>query len=351
MQFSLNNIGRRVVINNQISDFSAPSQSNSSVISNEEFLSEASLPKSPRDSMILLMSVFVRPAIPTIYRSDTQGYSKLEILKYTIKSYKRLPFTDLYFYISLQDVYKSEIESLKEFIYSTFSHIDANKIHITDTVYTSQSEWAPVITNLMKNHGPEQAVWFTQNDDHPFIDYNLDILQEGLRTMSDCKHAHKSIAPTHWPEAIKLSGRNQSNRLVGNYIQFDMTATESMQIMNLRLLYHIFVRHEWVRTHSRTDYILTDFNQTNPFNQTIFIPLRELVRHFDGYGHVRMNPDDCPPLHLPYNEFTYDESTLIRKMTAKHSSYWTTNNTFEIPQNYIDIMLSVHKDAPISFIV
>jgi hypothetical protein len=67
-----------------------------------------------------------------------------------------------------------------------------------------------------------------------------------------------------------------------------------------------------------------------------------MVRHFDGYDHVHMDRKACPQLELPCNPFFYSKQNLIQKMTAQHSSQWSCNNNFQIPQKWIDINLSLH---------
>jgi len=66
----------------------------------------------------------------------------------------------------------------------------------------------------------------------------------------------------------------------------------------------------------------------NKLSQVIYIPLKELCCHFDGYVHVGMDRHACPLLELPSNTFDYFKDTLIKKMTATHHSYWTENNNF-----------------------
>jgi hypothetical protein len=55
-----------------------------------------------------------------------------------------------------------------------------------------------------------------------------------------------------------------------------------------------------------------------------------------------MDCDSCPPLELPNNTFDYSKEALIKKITARHESYWTENNNFTPPQDWIDTILSLH---------
>jgi hypothetical protein len=155
---------------------------------------------------------------------------------------------------------------------------------------------------------------------------------------------------------MKFSGKFGNPIRINNYIKFDATLLDSIQISNLKLLFDIFVKHEWKKDYYRIDGILDEFTekpfqeyQTNTLSQIIYAPLRELVRHFDGYDHVYMDRDACGPLILPSNKFVYSKESLIKKMTANHRSYLTKDNNFQIPKEWIDINLSLHPENLIEY--
>lgn len=299
--------------------------------------------------MILLLSTFV-----TNQRAVNR-YSRIDIFKYMLESYKKIPFTEVYLLIKLDNEFLLPGQyfydnDLTEYLYNNFSHLGKDKIHIVLDRYTSQDKWKPFIINLMEKHGPNEPVWFLENDDHIFIDYNTDVLMEGIELLKNDENKYKSIGFSHWPEGIKLIGKSQTYIRLGNYIKINLTQVESVQIFNLQFLYDIFVNHTWKREHRRIDTLvqgdllngIPDY-LNNKLSQVIYIPLKELCRHFDGYDHVGMDRSACPALELPSNIFDYSKETLIKKMTARHHSYWTENNNFTPPQEWIDIMLKLHS--------
>jgi hypothetical protein len=290
--------------------------------------------------MILLLSVFI-----TSKRSYENRYSRLDIFKYTLKSYKRIPFTEVYLYILLDnELLHFDMET---FVKETFSHLPEDKIHYMNTRYDSQENWRPVIQTLMDKHGANESVWFTQNDDHVFIDDSLDMLTEGLTHLENDPSRHKTLYFSHWPEIIRFSGKYGTQSLVSNYIKFNITNLDSIQIFNLQYLYDIFITHKWKQNQNRIDFLINEitneFECIDPLQQTIYAPLKEMCRHFDGYDHVCMDRSACPRLELPSNTFDYSPETLLKKMTAPHYSFWTQNNTFAIPQEWFDINLKLHK--------
>ena len=297
--------------------------------------------------MILLLSCFITSE-RIRKEANKNRYSRFDIFKYTLFSYKDIEFTELYLFILLDQEFKDKQDSLTQFIHSTFSNLHEDKIHIVCDRYYQQKQWNPFMNLLMKKHGPDELIWFTQNDDHVFIDFNMDILNEGLELLKNDTSKHKSIYYSHWPEILKMSGKYEEPILKGNYIKFNRTMLDSIQIFNLNYLYSMMVRYKWRVNHKRIDSILSQVtsrgNDDNVFNQTIYVPLREMVRHFDGYNLFTDNTI-CPALELPSNTFHYYKESLIKNMTAEHHTQWTVNNNFQIPQNWIDINLSLHPDS------
>lgn len=299
--------------------------------------------------MILLLSTYVtNTRLGHSKNIFPNRYSRYDIFKYTLYSYKKLPLTNLYLFIKLDDEFIDQKKELTEYIFKLFKHIEKDKIEIIFDRYTSQNQWIPFITNL-KNKHPDELVWFTQNDDHVYIDFNNEILEEGLKLLKNEKVKFKTIAFSHFPEMLKLSGKYENPELVGNYVKFYTNLIDSIQIFNIDFLYHIFCNLKWNCDNFRLDTVLINLiNNAIPqydyfFKQIIFVPLRELVRHFDGYAHVNIY-DDCPKLVLPHNTFYYDKNTITRKMIAPHpTSQWAHNNNFNIPQEWINIGIKLHE--------
>jgi hypothetical protein len=144
-----------------------------------------------------------------------------------------------------------------------------------------------------------------------------------------------------------MSGKYQTPNLIKNYVNFNLSLLDSIQIFNLQFLYDIFVDYKWINSHIRIDSVLNELTNTpsqdNPLNQIIYVPLRELVRHFDGYGHVGMDTNACGPLVLPENTMYYSREHLKNKMTASHHSCWSSNNNFNIPNEWIEINYGLHE--------
>jgi len=269
----------------------------------------------------------------------------MDIFKYVIYSYRNIIFKRIYLFIKLDDNYIDQKDSLLQFIHLNFSYLDKSHIYVEFDRLCIQNQWTPLIPNLYKEFGGNEPIMFLNNDDHVFIDYDTKLLEEGLDTLSNEPTRHKSIYISHWPELIKLSGKYNTHQRYGNFIGFKLSLLDSVQIFNLHFLHYILVEYIWKHNyHPRIDDILNELTNTpsqdNVLSQTIYIPLKELFRKFDGYGHTHM--EHCPPLILPYNKFNYDKTTLTQKIRAPHNSFWTNGNHFNIPDEWVNINLSLH---------
>jgi hypothetical protein len=282
-------------------------------------------------------------------------FPRYDIFKYMLRSYKDTVATSVYFFVELENGMYAET---KETILEVFAKIPAENIHITWERPVTQEGWTPIWKHLMSVHGPDELIWFTSNDDHVFVDYNMDLVEEGLELLKKEPARHKSIYYSHWPEILSISGKFQTPEVVGNYVKCTaVSLLDGIQIFNLQFLYDMYVEHPWKGHHRVLDSVLNEISSRptwdNPLDQTIYVPFRELVRHFDGYGHAGISEEDAPCLVLPSNTFTYSRDALTRKMTAQrpNRSEWSKDNHFVIPREWIERCIHVHSGHPDTFTV
>ena len=235
--------------------------------------------------MYLLLNVFI-----THDRAHNIE-NRFDIFKYTLASYSVISWEKIFLFVKLDDEFVDRREELDQYIRLLF---DPSITDLRWERYTTQVEWRPIIESL----SDDQLVWFSQNDDHIFIDYNLDILREGIDLLEKDESKYKSIIYSHWPEVLKLSGKLGTQQKVGNYIRFNATICDSIQIINGGFLKYLFLELDWQgRSFIKTDDLLTQqqivgmrcgLYQITQSLQTVYIPLRELCQHFDGYNHITM---------------------------------------------------------------
>ena len=292
-----------------------------------------------QNDFLLVMSVFI-----THKRERPNRFNRLDIFKYTLQSYSKIQFSHVYLYIKLDDEFKDREDEIR--IYAKSLFINVKEFSIEFTRFEKQDDLSEFIKKLYIRFGGNQLVWFMQADDHVFIDTDTRILQEGIRLMDKSESLYKTLYLSHWPEIVRVSGSNREYQLNGNYIIFNCTLVDSLQIFNLKYLYHIIVETICtVDNHTkRIDSVFPQIFNGDERKQTLFAPLKEQCRKFDGYGHVEINPSDCPPLILPAenNIFLNDTESLKKKILAHRGGGWPSNN-FVIPEEWILIHENTYK--------
>jgi hypothetical protein len=227
-----------------------------------------------------------------------------------------------------------------------------------------QEEWLPVIEEICgpRGAGAPKLVWWLQNDDHPFVDSSPNTLQEGLQLLAADPAPFVSLYFSHWTEAVRLSGKLGNAERVGrSYVRFEATLTDAVQVFNSRFLWFLFSQLDWKgEAHPRIDNLIQHLAVfsvaganglvvTSRSMQSIYVPLRELCRHFGGYGHVGMSEQLWPPMSLAKAPASYtvgrSSAQLVSMLTARHGGLWMNGNSFQLPQEWLRTMLELYGAA------
>jgi len=214
-------------------------------------------------------------------------------------------------YCELDGGYKARERELRGYIDTIFA---GRLIDYYDYSPSNQHEWRKALErgSLLTTAYP---IIYSGNDDHVFIDYDLDVLYEGLGYME--QEPSDQINTLHfssWTEAIStVYGLNDFTQR-GRYWVADLLYSDAIQVVNPTFFKHVFFDLEMGDAYMRrTDEFLTNWYPTlgdfkypstasHPKVKT-FVPLRELVRHFDAYWHIGVPLDDCPMLEIPKGFF------------------------------------------------
>ena len=301
--------------------------------------------------MDLLLSVFITHK----RASKDNRYNRLDIFKYTLESYSQIKWDNIYLFIELDTEFLERKYELEEHIYNIFK---GNNIFLNDYQITKQYLWQNFFMKTY-NSNEDRLIFFAQNCSHVFIDFNLDIFNEGIMLLkNDTISKYKTLYMTHWPEALKLSGKFNNQEYIGNYIKFKATILDSLQVFNLNYLKYLLTELDWHNEDMpRIDGLIIQQSVWPnrggaPYSfdslQTIYVPLRELCRRFHGYDHVSIRNDELgefPILKLPkeLNNFSCTKEELIKKIHVWHSSGITINNSFCIPKEIEDKIIKLYE--------
>jgi len=304
--------------------------------------------------MNLLLSLFITHQRDSKYNR----YNRLDIFKYTLESYSQIKWDNIYLFIELDTEFLERKHELEEHIYKIFK-CDNISLHFYRII--EQHIWQQFFLENYKSN-EDRLIFFNQNCSHVFIDFNLDIFNEGITLLKNDISKYKSLYMSHWPEILKLSGKLNNQEYIGNYIKFKATLVDSTQIMNLNYIKFLLTELNWFNQPIlRIDGLITQDNiwhrgtGNNPYNspeynflQTIYVPLRELCRKFHGYDHIKIRNDELgefPALKLPkeLNNFSCTKEELIKKIYVPHFSEWTQNNSFIIPKEIGDKIIKLYE--------
>ena len=238
---------------------------------------------------------------------------RFDVLKFTLTTYSQIPFRKVYFFIELGEEFSNRKQELIDFINTLFPECNL----VIGKRLTTQLEWKYFFDSydITDDNYP---IWLAQNDDHPFVDFNLDVLNEGLEIMYSDPTNFKVLITSHFPEGLKLGAYSKFLGISGNYLKYNHRTTESIYIYNLKYLKFFLLETPWPKEIiTRTDGIFHIYH--GDFDVTAFVPLRELCRHFDAYAHVGMRIDpgsEWPELNLDTskNNFIYTEQELRKKL-------------------------------------
>jgi hypothetical protein len=308
----------------------------------------------------LLLSVFITHARANVPWNVGNRYNRLDVFKYTLESYARMKWDRVYLFVELDTDLLSRADEVKDHVVKLFGTRD---VHLQFNRFTRQPEWC---TFFKQEYSTEEdrLIWFGQCDDHVFIDFNLDIVNEGFELLRKDTSKFKSLYYSHWPEIMPLTGKLGTQTRVGNYVKFIGTMADAIQVFNLNYMKYLFTELDWKgREFKKIDNVVLQRSLwCDPKNvqdygpqiahymdnlQTIYVPLRELARHFDGYFHVGIqhgDNDEFPLVKLPHasNDFSRSPDKIRRQLRIPHSSPWTKGNAFVVPDEWIETSIALY---------
>lgn len=248
--------------------------------------------------------------------------NRFDIFKYCLASYAVLnPLVSAYhFYIQLEGEFESRQVELQEYIEDLFP---ADKLHLHWHRNNYTRDWRQVCESILPDDN--EVIWFGGNDDHIFIDYNLDMVKAAIDTLNAEPDPNAVVYYSHWPEQMRMShvlgGELTADR---NFIKFNWDNFDGI---------HIFKASRFKRYWYDADYgnsmVFRPDDLHNHFGYSLpavyYAPTRELVRHYDGYVHVgKAVTNQAPALFIPPGFF--ERAMRIRCGFNHHDSLCTNLN-------------------------
>ena len=273
--------------------------------------------------MILFVNTFITNENPNFKLSYQRGNlntdDKLDIFKYSLASLAiAYDWSKVILKISLDNHYKQRQDELEQFIKDNFSQFNL-VLEWQRNEY--QNDWKHDYELLDNN-----LIWFYCNHDHIFFDSSKDYLAElvnGMKNEELC-----SLGFSHFPEAIRTAKNNPKYIVHNNYISYESTNFDSIQIITKELYRRWWFEGEFNHIKlPRPDFFGIGLAEIKPMPMhKVIIPLKEICRHYDGYQHIQpvITNNQCPSITIPLGFFEND--IKIRYGYDDYKEGWTNIN-------------------------
>ena len=246
--------------------------------------------------MIILFNIRITSQRLSVYQRAywLPKYDRVDVFKYTLASYKAFDslISKAVFYIQLDPEYAHRQKELEDYILSLFP----NCILRWERNFYAR-EWNLSYARDIADH-PDDLIWVACNDDHVFVDYNLDVLTSGLNLLSADPNPYSVLLYSHWHEAMSITHHKQGVlSACGNWVSASWSETSAIQVIKKERLNHYFSSRDLGDIEMyRTDCLMSvGYELVAP----IYAPTREVVMHYDAYSHVGCPANRAAPLVIP----------------------------------------------------
>lgn len=288
--------------------------------------------------MILLLNVKITDKRLLNYRHQVSSHfpfdNRVDVFKYCLASYAAMDsiVSKYVFFIEISEEFKDRYEELNDYIIDLFP---SGKLMLEWKRNDYVRDWVKVCSLL--DSVDDDLIWLACNDDHIFMDSTLDVVKDGLDLLSKDQDPMATVYYSHFPENIKLAKHYNAELVEGdNFVKYTWNRFDAIQIIKKARLKTYWIDfldsdHIW---HRPDEMVFSRF-----LPSTFYTPTKEIVRHFDGYGHVGNFSNITPPLCIP--ERFFDSDIKIRYGYDGHLDGWVSinsasSNLFSIDPNGSD---------------
>lgn len=253
--------------------------------------------------MIVLFNVKitdVRMGYPYTRGAWMPNPERFDVFKYCLASTRALdPVVTKYaFYITLAPELAHRQAELEQYIYELFPE---EKLQLKWKRNDFGRDWRQNMDELLTD--PNELVWLAANDDHIFLDSDLNIIHSAIQTLNNDPDPNALVYYSHWPEQMRMSyhlkGELTSDK---NFIKFNWETFDGIMILKAGRLKQYWEQDYGDALMFKPDYLGAYHGYNCP--STVYAPTKEIVRHYEGYSHVGKGCDNIvPPLYVPEGFF------------------------------------------------
>ena len=202
----------------------------------------------------------------------------------------------------------------------------ANKLELIWSRCDYGRDWKIICDRYLDD--PEEIVWLACNDDHIFIDTNLDIVESAINWLELDPDPNAVMYYSHWPEQMRMSKyHNGELTSDGDFIRYDWETYDGIMMLKAGRLKKYWERDYGNALMFKVDYLGAHHGYVCP--GPVYAPTKEIVRHYEGYSHVNDNmvqtlENIVPPIFIPPGFFEGDLKIAIGFYDRDDS--WTNFN-------------------------
>jgi hypothetical protein len=167
------------------------------------------------------------------------------------------------------------------------------------------SDWKNICDTYLND--PDELVWLACNDDHIFVDSNLDMVSSAIKHLELDPDPNAVMYYSHWPEQMRMANYfNGELTEDGNFIKYQWETFDGIMMLKADRLKRYWLRDYGNALMFKVDYLGAYHGYKCP--GTVYSPTKELVRHYEGYSHVNDGMPQTlenivPPLYIPAGFF------------------------------------------------
>ena len=231
-------------------------------------------------------------------RYNLRDDDRLDVAKYSFASYVPLePLVSKFiFNLELADACAGREQELEAWLRKI---LPENKLDIRWYRCDQPEQWQGILDEM--DAQGETLIYPAGNDDHIFLDHDINTFKQGLELISQDPNPYAVFMTSHYPESIRAAHYYDGTLSDdSNFVSYYMHNNDAIRVMKVEY-FKWYV--ETAKNYNLKAFKTEHWNNVGLQRNKIYVPTKEQFRHFDGYPHVYIGPETCPPLEIPTGFF------------------------------------------------
>ena len=292
-------------------------------------------------------------------------YDAYDIFLFSLRSYARLPVTEYIINMEVNESgeyshYYHKCDEIRDICTTLFQ---GKKWSLEFKRIKTKQEHVDLFSRLIDEYGENEPIFYQTNFNHPFIDFNMDMINECIEFMRADATRFKCCGVTQFPNYIRICANMPDTKQIGNLlITSKFKSIDTFAIMNLAWPYHLINKLEWAvdnfkslkwcfwsaihnNDHSGRTGMLSTIKDADYIS---IVPLREQCRRIDA-GWKQFCPDQ---LVIPEEKNVYDNSSkgVTKKMLSLFCNNaprpWGPGNPSQLPREWLETGIRLAAQDP-----